>query len=370
MKELVLITGRSGLIGSAAAQRLAGHFDIVGLDSKPPKRLAPMKEHVHLDLTRDDSVHTALRLVRTAYGDHIAAFIHLAAYYDFSGEPSPLYENVTVQGTARLLRELQKSCHVEQFVFSSSMLVHAPCDKGQRINEDWPLDPKWDYPRSKVKTAHLLREQRGAIPLVVLRIAGVYDDQCHSIPIANQIQRIFERRLISQVFPGDTSHGQAFVHQQDVIRAIEASIERRESLPAELTLLIGEEETLSYEELQRTLGQLIHGDEWRTERIPKAVAKAGAWLQDQVPGEEPFIKPWMVDLADEHYQLDISRARALIGWEPEHSLRQTLPRMVESLRADPLRWYHDNKLESGRLEGRLVAGEAGKPSHPSTETPQ
>jgi hypothetical protein len=28
--------------------------------------------------------------------------------------------------------------------------------------------------------------------------------------------------------------------------------------------------------------------------------RAGAWVQDQIPGiEEPFIKPWMIDIADD-----------------------------------------------------------------------
>jgi hypothetical protein len=76
------------------------------------------------------------------------------------------------------------------------------------------------------------------------------------------------------------------------------------------------------------------------------VAKAGAWVQDALPlGEEPFIKPWMMDLADDHLELDITRARTRLGWEPERSLRRTLPRMVAALEADPAGWYRENKLE-------------------------
>jgi nucleoside-diphosphate-sugar epimerase len=345
-KEIVLITGSSGLIGTAMARRLAPTFEVVGLDTTPPKQVGPMREHVHVDLTKDDSVQTALRYVRTAYGERIASFIHLAAYYDFSGEPSPLYEKVTVGGTQRLLREL-KNLDVQQLVFSSSMLVHAPCEKGQRITEDSPFLPKWDYPQSKVDTEKLILEQRGNIPVVILRIAGVYDDRCHSIPIAHQIQRILERRLISHVFPGETAHGQAFLHLEDVIESFTLVVQRRATLPTELTLLIGEPETLSYEELQQELGRLIHGEEWETKRIPKPLAKTGAWLQDQVPaGEEPFIKPWMIDLADDHYELDITRARTVLGWEPRRSLRATLPKMVQALKADPLGWYRENKLEA------------------------
>jgi hypothetical protein len=32
------------------------------------------------------------------------------------------------------------------------MLVHAPYEPGQKINEEWPLDASWDYPQSKVET--------------------------------------------------------------------------------------------------------------------------------------------------------------------------------------------------------------------------
>ncbi len=290
-------------------------------------------------------VKAGLDRVRYAYGDEIACVIHLAAYYDFSGEPSPLYDEITVRGTGRLLRALQ-AFTVEQFVFSSTMLVHAPCQPGERINEDWPLEPRWDYPRSKVATEDLIRRERGAIRTVSLRIAGVYNDDCHSIPLANQIQRIFERTLTSKVFPGDISRGQSFVHLDDVVEAFVKTVEAREALAQDETFLIGEPDTLSYDDLQRAFGRLIHGEEWETQSIPKAVAKAGAWLENHVPGDERFIKPWMIDLADDHYALDIGRARTTLGWEPTRSLRETLPRMVSALKADPQRFYKMNKLEA------------------------
>lgn len=363
-RELVVVTGSSGLIGSATAQRLAPLYDVIGLDSKPPRAGVPIVEHVHIDLTSDDSVATALRYVRTAFGRRLASFIHLAAYYDFSGDPSPLYEQVTVRGTERLLREI-RAFEVEQFVFSSSMLVHAPCEVGTVITEDSPLEPKWDYPKSKVDTEQIIREQHGTIPIAILRIAGVYDDRCRSLPIAHQIQRIFERRLISHVFPGDTSHGQAFVHLEDVVDAFAKLVGHRSGLPRELTLLIGEPETMSYEELQLTLGRLIHAEYWETRRIPKSLAKAGAWLQEQVPaGEEPFIRPWMIDIADDHYALGITRAGTILGWNPQRSLRETLPRMVEALEADPVGFYRDNKLEPPSWLERVAMPSGEQPASP------
>lgn len=340
---VVLVTGSSGFIGSAIIDRLSKDLDVVGLDAKPPRGRSPA-DFIQLDLTSDESVRAALDRVRERHGSEIVSVIHLAAYFDFAGEPSPLYEQVTVRGTERLLREL-KHFHVEQFVFSSSMLVYAPCEPGQRIDERWPLDPKWDYPRSKVETERVLEAQHGAIPLVVLRIAGVYDDRCHSIPIAHQIQRIFERKLTSHVYPGDTTRGQSFLHLDDLVEALALLVSRRGELEPVTTLNLGEPDTPSYEELQRSLGLLLHGEEWATRQIPKPLAKAGAWLEDKLPGEEPFIKPWMIDLADDHYELDVARARAVLGWEPRRRLGATLPRMVEALRSDPVGWYRENKLE-------------------------
>jgi nucleoside-diphosphate-sugar epimerase len=150
------------------------------------------------------------------------------------------------------------------------------------------------------------------------------------------------------------TNGQAFVHLDDVVEAIVRTVERRADLPPELPLLIGEPEALGYGELQRTLGLLIHGEEWTTQTIPKAQAKAGAWAQDALPvGEEPFIKPWMIDLADDHYALDIGRARTLLGWEPRRSLRATLPRMVAALKADRPGWCREHGLApEGHSDGQ------------------
>ena len=236
---------------------------------------------------------------------------------------------------------------VEQFIFSSSDLVYAPSALGQRINEDSPLQPKWPYPESKVKTEQVIHAERGKISVVILRIAGVYDDLCDSIPLAQQIQRIYEHDITAYVFPGDLSAGrQAFVHNDDVVDSILRAVVRRRELPPEVTLLIGEPESLSYDELQRAFGRLIHGVEWKTRAIPPVAAKVGARLQDMLPlGRPSFIKPWMVDLADDNIELDITRARTMLGWDPKRSLRETLPKMIPALKADPFAWYRENELK-------------------------
>lgn len=347
----ILVTGSSGLIGSSLIDRLGEDYLEIGFDREGPPHPPPTTDRViDCDLTSDDSVRDALDRVRRSGHARIASVVHLAAYYDFSGEPSPLYEQATVRGTERLLRGL-RGFEVGQFIFSSTMLVHAPCEPGERIHEDSPLGPTWAYPVSKVETERLILRERGGVPVVFLRIAGVYDDRGHSIPIAHQIQRIHEKRLIARVFPGDIRRGQAFVHLEDLLDALVATVERRKSLPEVTTLLIGEPDTPSYDELQRRISLELHGKEWKTFRVPKPMAKLGARLQEMLPGPGSFIKPWMIDRADDHYALDIRRAWDVLGWAPRHSLRATLPKILDALKSDPTGWNGENRLASNPPPG-------------------
>jgi nucleoside-diphosphate-sugar epimerase len=338
-----LITGSSGLIGSRLGRALADRYRIVGLDIKPPDDGAG--DFIECDLTETESVAAALKQVEERHGRRVASVVHLAAYYDFSGEPSPLYDELTVEGTRRLLAGLLE-LEVEQFVFSSSLLVMKPVEEGEKITEKSPVEGTWDYPESKLEAEQVIRQMRSGVPAVILRLAGVYDEDCHSVPISQQIARIHQKQLESYFFPGDADHGQAFVHLDDAIDAMVKTVDRRHELGDYTVLLIAEPDVMSYEELQDRLGELLHGKEWPTIRIPKVVAKAGAWVQDKLASEdEPaFIKPWMVDLADQHYPVAIERARAALGWEPRHRLRQTIDEMVHRLKRHPAAWYAANGL--------------------------
>jgi nucleoside-diphosphate-sugar epimerase len=348
-RSVILITGSSGLIGRRLSERLTETFDVVGFDRPGGLASPEFVDHIPVDLTSADSLNQGLRTVRDRYGCGLTSIIHLAAYFDFSGEPNPLYKQVTVDGTQRLLRGLHAHhMQVEQFVFSSTMLVHAPCEPGQTINEDWPLAPRWPYPESKVETEKVIEKERRNTRAAILRIAGVYDDICHSIPLAHQIQRIYERQVTSTVFPGHIAHGQSFVHLDDLVDAFVRTIERRRDLPETVTVLIGEPDVVSYDELQHQFGRLIHDEgDWQTRHIPKALAKTGAWVQDMMPlVEDPFIKPWMIDFADDHYALDLGRANKLLDWYPKHSLRGTLPKMIAALKRDPDKWYREHHLRA------------------------
>src|SRR5690606_41253919 len=90
-----------------------------------------------VDLSSDESVNSALRKIQERFGKHLASVVHLAAYFDFSGEHNPLYQEVNVDGTRRLLVGLQ-GFEVEQLLYSSTMLVHEPTEPGIPVTEDSP----------------------------------------------------------------------------------------------------------------------------------------------------------------------------------------------------------------------------------------
>ena len=373
-KPIVLLTGASGFIGRALTGRLADQYTVVGLDRAGPPDPPPPAHAVDVDLGSDESVATALDEVRRRFGSRIASVVHLAAYYDISGEPNPLYDKITVQGARRLIDGLQ-AFEVEQFVFASTMLVHKATDRpDEEIDESSPIEPSWAYPESKVRTEAMLRERHGRIPIVLLRIAGVYDDLGHSPFLAEQVARIYEHQLIAHFYPGMLCAGQSFVHLDDLTDAIARLVERRRELPPELPLLVGEPEALGYAEIQNIIGEALHGEDWTTIRMPQPLAKAGTWLQNEVLGDDGFIKPWMIEASNDHYVLDISQARALLGWEPKHSLRATLPKIVAALKRDPTGWYKANKLNPAvvawygkRPSQAAKRGEEGRVSEPAAK---
>ena len=339
----MLITGSSGRIGKLCVHRFADEYQVVGFDREVASHTKEI-DHITMDISSDESTQKALAEVKKRYGDQIDTVIHLAAYYSFENEKPELYDRITVQGTRRLLENLQQFT-VEQFIFSSTILVHAPCKIGEVIGENWPIEPKWGYPKSKVKTEKVIHEKRGNIPTVIMRIAGCYDDLCHSIPIAHNIQRIYEHELEAHLFPGNKQHGNPFLHLNDLINAIELTIKQRERLPKELTLLIGEDKTASYAALQNRISELLDHKDFQVFRIPKWLAKGGAEIQNHLPFvNDNFIQPWMIDIADDHYALDITLAKKAIQWSPKHYVLDSLPIMIELLKSDPLEWYKTNNL--------------------------
>lgn len=344
-KPVVLITGSAGKLGSSLTRSLQSDYQVVGLDQEGTDC------DITFDISSPDSIKLALSEVSERYGKHLASVIHLAAYFDFSGDDNPLYKKVNEEGTKNLLEELQ-SIEVERLIYTSTMLVNEPVKPGELVDEDTPVAPQWAYPESKARTEAIIKEHHGKIPFTLLRLAGVYDEETAVPTLSHQIARIYEGSTKSFLYAGDTDAGQAFIHHLDMVDVIRRTVERRKELPEDDVMVAGETSVLSYQQLQDTIASLIHGEEhWKTLVVPKPVAKAGAWVEEEVRArlpdqvddrKEPFIKPFMVDMASDHYALDIQRARRQLDWQPSRTLKETLPKLIANLKNDPVAWYQAN----------------------------
>lgn len=353
-KPRILITGASGRIGTALSKVFQKEYHVIGLDrSGPGDEKRPADRVLECDLTNPESIQLAMNKIIEAHGEHLAAVIHLAAYFDFTGKKSPLYDEVNVQGTRNLLKALQ-GFKVERFLYASTMLVHQPAVPGKKIDETTPLAPGWAYPESKAETEAVIEQEHGNIPYTLLRLAGLYDDESAVPTLSQQIARIYEKDLKSHVYSGDLMTGQAFLHQEDMIDAFIRVIERRNELEQNGSILIGEDSVMSYQALQNRIGELLFGEaQWQTMVVPELIAKPGAWLQVKaepvVPdaidqGEKPFIRPFMIELASDHYDLDIRKAKAQLGWAPKHKIYYGLEALTENLKKDPFSWYKRNGI--------------------------
>lgn len=354
----VLVTGAGGLIGHTLCARLEelGHT-VLRLD------LAGPEIDCECDLTDPEAIRSTLADIGERYDNRIGAIVHLAAYFDFSGEPHPLYQKLNVDGTRYLLEALA-DYDVGRFVYTSTMLVHAPTEPGIPIEECSPLEAKWAYPISKlaaertiVKTVDRLAESgrtREPIPYSLLRLAGLYHQDCGSPTLSHQIKRIYEHELTSHFYAGDPATGQAFVHLEDAVEAIALAVDKREELPDRHVALIGEADVMSYQALNNAISQGLFGEPLPVTRMPDLAAKAGAEMmratEKVVPdsidqGDEPFIRPYMIDLAEDHYEIDPTRAEQTLGFRARHRLRDELPVILRRLKEDPRRFYEKNGLQ-------------------------
>src|SRR3990167_10904448 len=98
-KKVVLVTGSCGRIGIRVVKKLGEKYQIVGFELLKAIYASDQEELVPVDLSSDESVSQAFRHIKHFYGNRIASVIHLAAYYTFKTKFSPLYDQITVNGT-------------------------------------------------------------------------------------------------------------------------------------------------------------------------------------------------------------------------------------------------------------------------------
>jgi nucleoside-diphosphate-sugar epimerase len=325
----VAVTGATGNLGTALLRRLtdpaSGVAAVRGLARRKPPDDAPY-DRVQWHLV--DLGQATGETLLPAFLDGVDAVVHLAWALQPGRQPERLHR-VNVEGTRRVA-EAAVAAGVRHVVHMSSLGAYAPAAVGQRVTEDWPVTgiPSAQYSRDKSAAEQVVRDvvgRRGDTTVTVVRPTLVMQPEAGA-----EIGRYFLGPLVygaARALPGAVARllplpapalHVGFVHADDVADAIVRMLDRRAAGPFNLTA----EPLVDAGELARVLG---------TRRVPVPAfvvrtALSAAFHARIVPTE-----PGWLDIALRAPALDATRARTVLGWEPEHRGDDVLRQFVAAL---------------------------------------
>lgn len=342
MTKKVIITGGSGFIGRALVRNLcAQNIEVINLDIRFPDQIQDGESYQKLDL-RDPQAISDYWQSETSEG--LLAVFYLAAYYDFKNKAHPNYD--LMQAGLEDFFELfsKKAPDSCPFVYASSMAAIKPCQPGEKISSPGEKFAAWAYPKSKVRAENFLEAKAIKHPLVELVLAGVYSDYCELVPLYFNIERIRKLPLERNFFPGKTDRGLTYIHREEVVLAFDQVLKKRWQAGL-YRFLIGQQTPLTYRSFHERVGRILHQKKLLLIEIPKWLAKFGAALMVFVcglMGKRRFVRPWMIDFADEHFEFDIRYSQQELGWQPHRQIQADLPRMLKKLKEEPEIYFEKN----------------------------
>jgi len=230
MREVVLVTGAAGFIGSHLAERLLClGYRVVGLDnfddfySPAIKwnniRALNTKGNFRLEEgdIRDESI-----LARIFEANDIDVVVHLAARAGVrpSIEQPLLYQDINIKGTINLL-EASRIYGVRKFIFASSSSVY-----GLSSRIPFREDDNVEYPTSPYATSKTAAElfcytynHLYGLPVVVLRLFTVYGPRQRPEMAIHQFTRMIDSGEEISVF-GDGTSKRDYTYVDDIINGI------------------------------------------------------------------------------------------------------------------------------------------------------
>ncbi len=232
----ILLTGAAGFIGSHLSEKLvAAGYRVVGLDcffdnydpAVKRSNIATAMKHKSFTLLEAD-IRDAAALEAAFAAHHPEIVIHLAALAGVrpSVENPPLYMDVNLTGTARLLDAAVKH-KVQRFVFGSSSSVYGnnskvPFSESDRV--DGPVSPYAMTKRSGELLCHAYHHIY-KLPITCLRFFTVYGPrQRPDLAIHKFMKLIAAGKPITMFGDGSTSRDYTYI--DDITAGITAAMER------------------------------------------------------------------------------------------------------------------------------------------------
>ncbi len=320
----VLVTGATGFLGGHLIEEMAKgpHVPVCahrkGSDTRKIDALG--LEKVVFDLTDRDSMLQALK--------GVDAVVHLAAYYTFTGKKE-IYDRVNVKGTGDLL-EACKEAGVQRFLYCSSTEAMGPIASPPG-DEDSPLNPQYEYGRSKARAEELVRSS--GLDWTILRPSGIYGPS-NVDDVAYYFITSF-RGFASKFIIGSGKNFIQFVHVKDVVQGFVKALDRPASVKR--TYIITQARPYTYEEVYRVLANIFQQKEPRW-RVPRSLAKLMMLPIEGfnlLLGRENFLyRRETVESVTSDRAFSIDRARRDLGYEPVYDLPDGM--------AETVAWYREN----------------------------
>ena len=303
-----LVTGASGFVGNATCARLvADGMDVIGTVRHTPTRpLLGVDYRIVGDLDANIDWRNALTGVDTIV--HCAARVHMMQ--ETAAEPLVAFRTTNVAGTEQLARQAA-AAGIRRFIFLSSVKVNGEGGLVAYRETDLPV-PKDVYGTSKHEAELGLREIKAetGMELVVVRPTLIYGPG-----VKANFQALMRALMRGIPLPLGAIHNRrSLLALDNVVDLIVTCI--KHPAAANETFLVSDGEDISTTELIRRLAHAM-GRSARLIPLPATVLMVGLTLL----GKREVAARLCGTL-----QVDITKAREVLGWAPPVSVDEGLRR--------------------------------------------
>ena len=308
---MILVTGANGFLGQALSLELkARQFAVRGA-----LRTEAKAGEVNVgDIGPNTDWQEAL--VGVDVVAHTAARTHIM--HDTADDPLSQYREVNVEGTLNLARQTS-AANVKRFIFISSIKVNgASTLSAKPFTVDDQPSPEEPYGISKWEAEvglNRLANETG-MEVVIIRPPLVYGPGVK----ANFLRMV---RWINRGLPlplGTIDNKRSLVALDNLVDLIITCMEHPAA--ANQIFLAGDGQDVSTSELLRGIGRALD----RPARLFPCPASL-LLVATALMGKREEVKPLTGSL-----QIDISRARSLLGWEPPLSLEEGLYKVAQDFK--------------------------------------
>ncbi|WP_326536469.1 UDP-glucose 4-epimerase family protein [Pseudorhodoferax sp.] len=317
----ILLTGAAGFVGRALAARLAMQPGVhlrLAVRSPSPQDLRGVGETVVVgDLAGAADLDSLLNGIDVVV--HAAARAHVMR--EPSADPLAAYRAANVLATARLAESAARA-GARRFIHLSSVKVHGDrSDAGRPWTEDSPFRPQDAYGQSKAEAEQVLQERahRSGMDWVCVRPPLVYGPGvgANFLALMHAVRRGLPLPL------GALQNRRSLIALDNLCDFISLCI--RHPAAGGQTFLVSDGQDLSTPELVRALAGAM-GRPARLIAIPP-------WLMYGTAALAGRRAAWQRLSGD--LQVDIGKARALLGWQPPVTVALGLQQCVAGYSPPP-----------------------------------